>query len=761
MELAEQIVHPFGIDPLAVSRLFMHEDLAKSGLVLTDFPIPPVPVAAVGGRGCYQIWYDATYYKLKIDREHDKYIGIKGVQPPVVVLGDPYGAPITASVEGLKKALAFHVTTGIPTLAIDSCWGFGENVEENNGIKVKDLHTDIMQHLTPGQSHLVLFDGDWATNDNVRLALATYRMLLEEQGVKLKFKDIGTGQHGQKLGYDDWFVECYGTDRALWPTQSAVLEQVIVSLKDIPNEELLGGAQSFALNSPMRFSKEYLDLTDRGAGSLMVKLVGVDNFKFCKDTQEWIQWDAKTLRWVNLGSSPYGMIDIAAQHYLRRAQVLSAQAAKMEGNKELEGKMKGLLQQAKEFAKFGKGHCSSTAGRGAVLRDLESRKELWVFKDEFDSNPDLLAVANGVVELRTGTLRAERQSDLVLRRCPDDYVSEEPTGDDVDRLKQFLVEITGSAHGDPDPQALEYLQRRLGASVRGKNSLTAIELWNGHGSNGKSVLSNLLQAALGDTDKGGYACSTNANVIMSTVKVRDAESSTPFLVKLIGARLVFMAESKDTDHMNESFVKQISGGDKITARANYQEGKSYGVTFSPVLLTNNLPHINEGGEALWDRIAVTEFACRWRRPNKQYVSAEDLALPLGDLWFEDVAPHSKSVRQWLIWWLVEGCVKWFKEGLGAVPERYHTAVRAYQDNNDKYSDWMAECGWYFVDKDINTLSGELYRSFEAYTESIGGKAPINKIFTKRLLERFPQLSVKRSNGRNVVCGIALKERMEK
>lgn len=756
-EAQETTIHPFGIDPLAVSRLFMHEDLAKSGLVLTDFPIPPEPVAAVGGRGCYRMHYTVDYHKLKIDREHDKYIGVKGVVPPIVVLGDHYEAPITASVEGLKKALAFYITTGIPTLAIDSCWGFGETVTEESGVKVKDLHSDVIQQLMPGQSHLVLFDGDWSVNDNVRLALATYRMLLEEQGVKLKFKDIGTNEHGEKLGYDDWFVEQYGADRALWPAREAVLERVIVGLPDIPNDELLGGAQSFALRRPDRFSKEYLDLTDRGAGSLMCKLVGIDNFKFCKDTQDWIVWDAKVSRWNNLGTDPYGFINIAAQHYLNRAQVLSAQAGKMEGNKELEGKMKGLLQQAKEFARFGKGHCSSTAGRGSVLRDLEKRKELWVFKDDFDANPDLLAVANGVIDLRTGELRAERQEDLILRRCPDEYDGVEPKGEDVDRLKRFLVEITSEAHGKPDPVALQYLQRRLGASIRGKNSLTAIELWNGHGANGKSVLSNLLQAALGDTDKGGYACSTNANVIMSSVKMRDAESSTPFLIKLIGARLVFMAESKDTDHMNESFVKQISGGDRLTARANYQEGKSYGVTFSPILLTNNLPHINEGGEALWDRIAVTEFSCRWRRANKQYVSAEDMALPLGDLWFEDYAAGSKAVRQWLIWWLVEGCVAWFKSGLGTLPGRAMDAVLSYQANNDKYADWMAECNWVFCDPDTNTHSGELYRSFESYMASIGGHAPINKIFSKRLLERFPQLSVKRSNGKNVICGITLRK----
>ena len=55
-------VHPFGIDPLALSRLFMHEDLAKSGLSASDFPIPPEPLQAISGRACYKNLYFVEQY---------------------------------------------------------------------------------------------------------------------------------------------------------------------------------------------------------------------------------------------------------------------------------------------------------------------------------------------------------------------------------------------------------------------------------------------------------------------------------------------------------------------------------------------------------------------------------------------------------------------------------------------------------------------------------------------------------------------------
>ena len=551
----DEVVHPFGVDPLAVSRLFMHEDLARSGLTVEDFPIPPEPLPAVSGRACYKMWYNKEYYKLKINRDADKYVGLKGVVPPIVTLG--FGAlsdasPVIASVEGLKKAILFYKTTGIPTLAIDSCWSFGETIEDEGEVRVKNLHNDILVRLYPDQSHIVLFDGDWSSNDNVRLGLSTYKVLLEEYGSDLKFKNLGAAG-----GYDDWFVGAYGADRDLWPSPDDVIHRLFVDVPDIPNESLLGCPLSFAIGNSKRLDKSLLDHTDRGAASLVVSLYGEANLRFCKDISEWVVWTGD--KWENVGQRPLNLVNRAAQYYFQRATICEFKATAMEGKPELIAKAEALRAEAKACNKFARTHCSSTFGRNAILIDMESRKELWTFKDAFDQFPWLLGVANGVVDLRTGKLRSERQEDMILRRCPVEYFGfDEPvtyTGSNVPKLKRFLRQITASAHGQHDDDMLEWLHLRLGACLRGENALTSLEVWSGEGANGKTVLSNLVQKVLGDSDEGGYACSTNAGVILSSVKSRDAESSTPFLVKLLGARIVFMSETKDTQYLNEPLVK--------------------------------------------------------------------------------------------------------------------------------------------------------------------------------------------------------------
>ena len=741
----DEVVHPFGVDPLAVSRLFMHEDLARSGLTAADFPIPPEPIPSVSGRACYKMHYTKDYYKLKVDRDVNKYVGLKGVVPPIVSLG--FGvlseaSPVIASVEGLKKAVLFHKTTGIPTLAIDSCWSFGETVDTIGEVKVKNLHNDILVRLYPDQSHIVLFDGDWATNDNVRLGLSTYKILLEEYGSELKFKNLG-----DVGGYDDWFIKVHGADDATWPTSDDVIQQLFLDVPDVPNESLLGCPLSFAIGSSKRLDKSLLDHTDRGAASLVVALYGEANLRYCRDISEWVVWSGT--RWENVGHRPLGLVNRAAQYYFDRAAICNHKAGIMEGKPDLADKMTLLLAEAKACIKFARAHCSSTHGRNSILIDMEARKALWAYKDAFDQSSWLLGVANGVVDLRTGTLREEQQSDMILRRCPVEYIAEEPAvfaGSNVPKLKRFLHQVTAIEHGKHDAALLYWLWLKLGACLRGENALTSLEIWSGTGANGKTVLSNLIQKVLGDSDEGGYACSTNAGVILSAVKSRDAESSTPFLVKLLGARIVFMSETKDTQYLNEPLVKQLTGGDKVAARGNYQDAHTYNVTFNPILLTNAMPNIAEGGDALWDRLSAIPFSCRWER-NGKALTETSLKHPVADSWFRHELLQDRECLQWFLWWLVQGAALWEVEGMpDEVPERVQKLMGTYRAKNNPFEELVFDCGLGVTvepteDPHKCIPSAIIYSIYRQHTLDNGNTPVAQKTFTMRLLSQFPQLTL--------------------
>ena len=343
---------------------------------------------------------------------------------------------------------------------------------------------------------------------------------------------------------------------------------------------------------------------------------------------------------------------------------------------------------------------------------------------------------------------------MILRRCPVEYQGiEEPVmyaGSNVPKLKRFLKQITAAAHGVHDDDMLSWLHLRLGACLRGENALTSLDVWSGEGANGKTALSNLIQKVLGDSDEGGYACSTNAGVILSSVKSRDAESSTPFLVKLLGARIVFMSETKDTQYLNEPLVKQLTGGDRVAARGNYQDAHTYNVTFNPILLTNALPNVSEGGDALWDRLKVTPFSCRWQRPGVTDSSKEiRLKHPVADPWFQHELLQDRECLQWFLWWLISGGVLWEVEGLPDEPcARLNKVNAAYKAKNNPFEEFVFDCGFTVVVEAESeaymrkcTPSAIIYASYRQHMLDNGGSPVAQKTFTQRLLSCFPQLSL--------------------
>ena len=740
---------------------YLVKDLARSGLVPSDYPfgvemLPPND----DGQARYKFNTTPTDWKIKIDRKENKYVGPKGVTPPVVFFGNFHDAKVTATVEGYKKARLFYITTGIPTICIDGCWMFGESVEEAvDGLKARNLDTEIVARLHAGQ-HIALFDSDWATNDEVQSAMAVYRMLLEELGLKPTFKNMGSDANGDRQGYDDWFVNRYGIDRSQWPSQEEVLSVLLGEVPKVPPEALLGGTKSYLIHNLNRFSTECLDLNDRGAGSLLVKLIGADNFKYLRDSDEWVRWNGK--RWECLGRLPLDLIDRAAQYYVTRAEAYEAQANKLKDDPERHAQMKA---RAKEYRAFGQGHCSSTVGRQQVLKDLGARRNLWALSTDFDAAPNLLGVANGVVDLDTGLLREETQSDLLLRHCPVKYVVDEPKGEVIVEGKTYSVrtlfqEITGLRRRadqsiEHDPAMLEYLQRRLGAALRGENAEQSFDTWTGIGSNGKSVLANYVRYTLGEAKHGGYATFLNPNVILSQAAQKNPEAATPFLVLLKGARIAFMPETKDTAVFNDVLIKQASGDAELQARGNYKDGGHIAVTFNLILLTNHIPNCTSVDTALLDRLTFIPFDIRWKRKLDSDIDPEEKDLPPKDTWWVREGHKQTEMLEYVLWWLIQGAAKWKSTGLGKAPDRVTKLLLDYKQDNDRLADWMAEYGWVF-DLTAETPSGEVYRSYKAYIEATGGQVPSDKSFGRRLYSRFKnQLTKVNRGGKNFVKGIRL------
>jgi putative DNA primase/helicase len=235
-------------------------------------------------------------------------------------------------------------------------------------------------------------------------------------------------------------------------------------------------------------------------------------------------------------------------------------------------------------------------------QSLERLKAMWtlakadlaVSPEELDTDPMLLNVENGTVDLRTGSLRPHLPEDLITKLAPVEF---DPVAE-ASRFMKFLKQVL------VDDELISFVGRFLGYSLTGSTEERAMAVLHGVGKNGKSTLVELFQDLMGD-----YSGVANPNTIMQQ-RYGDATAQYQ-LAELKGTRFVAMAETKRGVALEESVVKQITGNDTINARPPYGRPFTYRPQFTLWMSTNDKPEIPDGSEAIWDRLKLLPFVKRF------------------------------------------------------------------------------------------------------------------------------------------------------
>ncbi len=319
--------------------------------------------------------------------------------------------------------------------------------------------------------------------------------------------------------------------------------------------------------------------------------------------------------------------------------------------------------------------------------------------DSWDTDPLVLDVRNGVVDLRTGLLRTGLPDDRITMSTGVPFVSTAT----CPRWEQFLVEVFA---GDED--LVRFVQRAVGYSILGVTSEQCLFVLYGTGANGKSTFVSTLKSVLGD-----YAW----NMPFSTIELRDRTSIPNDLAALVGRRFVIASETNDGARLNEARVKALTGCDPVTARFLHQEF----FTFEPVakfwLSVNHKPVVRDDSHGFWRRIRLIPFTRRFP------------AHPT-------LADELRSEASGILSWAVRGCLQWQQEGLNP-PAVIATATQDYARDSDVL---MA-----FVDEACELESGaevsasELFQHYKQWADRNG----LNErerlsatVFGRKLSERF-------------------------
>jgi len=142
----------------------------------------------------------------------------------------------------------------------------------------------------------------------------------------------------------------------------------------------------------------------------------------------------------------------------------------------------------------------------------------------------------------------------------------------------------------------------LASTLLGTSTNQTFNMYIGGGSNGKSMLVNLMERVLGQY-KGDVPTS------MITDKRGKVGGLTPEIVQLKGVRFAVMQEPNKGDTINVGVMKQLtSGKDQLSGRAPYMRKViSFLPQFKLVLCTNYFMEVKSNDHGTWRRIRAVPF----------------------------------------------------------------------------------------------------------------------------------------------------------
>ncbi|HHY33345.1 MAG TPA: hypothetical protein GX515_10125 [Firmicutes bacterium] len=424
---------------------------------------------------------------------------------------------------------------------------------------------------------------------------------------------------------------------------------------------------------------EDLHTTDLGNARRFLIAHGPD-LRYCHPFQRWFVWDGR--RWKE---DLAGEVQARAKDTVRRMYLEAA-------SEEDDRRRKDLAKHALR---------SEAAQKiRAMVELLKTEPGIPVLPEELDRDPWLLNCQNGTLDLRTGELRPHDPRDLLTRLAPVVY-------DPNATCPQWCAFLDRIMAGRVD--LVTFLQRAVGYSLTGCTDERVCFILYGTGANGKTTFLETVALLLGD-----YAARTTTDTLLA----RDRDGVPNDVARLRGARFVYASEAEEGRRLAEAKIKDLTGGDTITARFMRAEWFEFKPEFKLWLGTNHRPVIRGTDAAIWDRIRLIPF---------------DVRIPEGErLPRRELMARFEAELSGILAWAVRGCLDWQKHGLG-VPDEVREATGAYRAEMDVLAHFLEECCT--VNPLAKARAGDLYRAYVEWCEANGERPLAQRNFGMRLAER--------------------------
>ena len=329
--------------------------------------------------------------------------------------------------------------------------------------------------------------------------------------------------------------------------------------------------------------------------------------------------------------------------------------------------------------------------RDIMLKDASSVHYIPI--REFDTDPYVLNVENGTLDLKSFTLNPHNPDDFLSKMATVAYDENAKCG----RWERFIAEIM-----QDDGEKAQFTQKALGYALTGDTSEECFFIFYGNTTrNGKGTTAETILHILGD-----YGCTAQPETIAQKQNSNGGAPSED-VARLKGARFVNMSEPDKGLRLNSALVKSMTGGDTITARFLHQNSFEFRPEYKLFINTNHLPRVNDDSIFASGRVKLIPFE-RHFPENEQ-----DKGLKA---FFRQ--PENKTG---ILNWLLAGLRLLNAEGLKQ-PKSVRDATMQYREESDTIGQFIAEC---LIEKwNLNTPLKNVHARYEEWCEDYGHK-PLN------------------------------------
>ena len=377
---------------------------------------------------------------------------------------------------------------------------------------------------------------------------------------------------------------------------------------------------------------------------------------------------------------------------------------------------RSLCEDEDEEKAFDKHLKYTRNNKGKTNMIKESEHRLAILPSEMDMSKETFNCFNGILNLKTGRIEGHDSKQYLSRMSNVEYTDKI----DAPQWHEFLDQIFA---GDKD--LIRYIQKAVGYSMTGSTREQCAFFCYGNGRNGKSTFLEVINEIMGD-----YATNIQPETIMVQGQRGGANSD---IARLKGARFVTTVEPDEGMRLKEGLIKQLTGGDKVTARHLYGKEFEFEPEFKLWMGTNHKPIIRGRDLGIWRRMHLIPFTVQ---------------IP-EDKVDKGLKYKLRKELPGILKWAVDGCMIWQREGLD-MPAAVSNAVNEYKNEMDVISAFLGECT---LKGPGETRSSELYSAYTDWADENNEYKMSSRKFGLELTQRFDK--GQNRTGQTIYKGIRL------